>query len=192
MGSKGLRRTIRSQRKDDEHPANPINRADIPNLPIEYQQKLNGEQFLLFDSDMGDINMLQLEIRQHICFLILKLLLSDCLYHLSANIWNKIQDVGLQERYNNDQEFALHLRMIAALAFIPPGNVVNAFERLYEVIRNTYGIAVDAVLDYFKETYIGRFRRNAACGVPLFSIEMWNILHRANQEMPRSNNHIEG
>ena len=32
-----LRRAIRSQRKNDEHPANPINMADIPNLPIEYQ-----------------------------------------------------------------------------------------------------------------------------------------------------------
>ena len=57
--------------------------------------------------------------------------ISGCFYHLPANIWKKIQEVCLQERYNNDPEFALHLR-IAAFAFIPPGNVVNAFERLYE------------------------------------------------------------
>lgn len=41
----------------------------------------------------------------------------------------KNQEVGLQEEYNNNPEFALHLRMIATLAFIPPGNVINAFER---------------------------------------------------------------
>ena len=37
------------------HPTNPISKTDIPNLPIEYQQTLNCEQFL-FDSGMGDIN----------------------------------------------------------------------------------------------------------------------------------------
>ena len=50
-------------------------------------------------------------------------------------MWKKIQEGGLQERYNNNLEFSLHLRMIAALAFFPLGNVVNPFERLYEVIR---------------------------------------------------------
>ena len=54
---------------------------------------------------------------------------SGCFYHLPANIWARIQEVGLQERYNNDPKFALHLRMIAALAFFPPGNIVNVFER---------------------------------------------------------------
>ena len=57
--------------------------------------------------------------------------------------------MGLQEKYNNDPEFALQLRMIATLAFIPPGNVINAFERFYEVIRNTCGIAADAAFYCF-------------------------------------------
>ena len=71
------------------------------------------------------------------------------------------------------------------------GNVVNPFERLYEVIHITYGIVADAVLDYFEDTYIGRFRGSAARGAPLFSIEMWNMFHRTNQEMSRTNKHIE-
>lgn len=44
----------------------------------------------------------------------------------------------------------------------------------------------------FENTYIGRFHGNAARGVLLFSIEMWNMFHRTNREMPRSNNHLEG
>ena len=76
-----------------------------------------------------------------------------------------------------------HLRIIVALAFIPPGKVAIALERLYEVICNTYGIATDAVLDYFEITNIGTFCRNAARGVPLFSIDMWNMLHCTRQEM---------
>lgn len=49
-----------------------------------------------------------------------------------------------------------HLRIIVALAFIPPGKVAIALERLYEVICNTSVIKSNAVLDYFEDTYIGR------------------------------------
>ena len=34
----------------------------------------------------------------------------------------------LQERYNNDRESTLHLRMIEGRVIIPPGNVANAFK----------------------------------------------------------------
>ena len=44
--------------------------------------------------------------------------------------------------------------MIPALAFIPPNDVVNAFERLINLIRNQYGDAADRVLGYFEDTYI--------------------------------------
>ena len=49
-----LTKAVGLQRKDDELPVNLINRADISNLPIEYQQALNAEQFLSFDSSIGD------------------------------------------------------------------------------------------------------------------------------------------
>ena len=46
-----------------------------------------------------------------------------CFYHLCSNIWKRIQQSGLQERYINDPEFALHLRTINALASAPPSDV---------------------------------------------------------------------
>ena len=50
-----LRRTIRSQRHgaSDVMPE-PVNRQAIPLLPMEYQQTLVGERFLLFDSRVDD------------------------------------------------------------------------------------------------------------------------------------------
>ena len=63
--------------------------------------------------------------------------ISGCFYYLSDIIIKYMennQEVGLQEQNNNDPEFT-------ALAFIFPGDVVNTFERLYEVILNTSGIA---------------------------------------------------
>ena len=61
----------------------------------------------------------------------------------------------------NNAEYGLSLRMIAALAFLPPQDVVNSFEEFCVVIRNQYDGDADEVLNYFEDTYIGRFRRNA-------------------------------
>ena len=61
----------------------------------------------------------------------------------------------------NDHEFGLQLRMIAALAFVPSQDVVNSFDEFCVVIQNQYDRDADEVLDYFEDTYIGRFRRNA-------------------------------
>ena len=40
--------------------------------------------------------------------------------------------------------------------------------------------------------YAGRFKRNAARRPPVFPINLWNIFHRTNAELPRPNNSIEG
>ena len=74
----------------------------------------------------------------------------------------------------------------------PPDDVIDVFERLSDLIRLQYGEEADELLDYFESTYIGRYRRNAPRAVPMFQIGMWNMFHRTHQEMPRTNNHIEG
>ena len=85
---------------------------------------------------------------------------SCCFFHLSSNIWKQIQNNGLQERYVEDAEFALHMRMVAALAFVLPQDVIASFHLLCDQIRLTYGDDADRILDYFKDNYIGRFRAN--------------------------------
>ena len=91
----------------------------------------------------------------------------------------------------NDPKSGLQLHMIAALAFVPPQDVVNSFDALCLVIRNQYDGDADEVLDYFENTYIGRFLRNAPRRPPLFPIELWNRFHRTAEELPRTNNNIE-
>ena len=82
--------------------------------------------------------------------------------------------------------------MLAALAFIPPNTVIEAFEELIDVIRLQFLGEADQFIDYFDDTYIGRFRRNAPRRQPMFSIELWNMFHRTQDELPRTNNNIEG
>ena len=49
-----LKRTIQSQQKDNDLPPTPLRREDIPVLPERYQVAKAGEQFLIFDSGVGD------------------------------------------------------------------------------------------------------------------------------------------
>ena len=81
--------------------------------------------------------------------------------------------------------------MIAALAFVPPHDVVNSFDELYVVIRNQYDGDAGKVLNYFEDIYIGRFRRNAPRRPPFFPMVLWNMLNRTAEELPRTNNNIE-
>ena len=60
---------------------------------------------------------------------------------------------GVQVRYNENKEFALHVRMICALAFISPHHVTEAFEELNHAIRNNYDDALGELLLYFEKTY---------------------------------------
>ena len=106
-------------------------------------------------------------------------------------MWKRIQQSGLQERYINDPEFALHLRMISALAFLPPNDVQNSFDQLAALIRNQYGNGTDGVLDYFEDNYVGRFRVNAPRGIPKFPINFRNMFYRADDKLPRTNNAVE-
>ena len=61
----------------------------------------------------------------------------------------------------NDPQFSLQLSMIAALAFVPPQDVVNSFDEHCVVIQNQYDGDADEVLDYFDDTYNDCFRKNA-------------------------------
>ena len=57
---------------------------------------------------------------------------SGCFFHLNENVRKHMQQIGLQRRYQNDPEFALLLRHIPALAFVPIQHLIEAFETLEE------------------------------------------------------------
>ena len=91
----------------------------------------------------------------------------------------------------NEPEFGLQLRMITALAFLPPQDVVNSFDELCVVILNQYDGDADEMLHYFEDIYIGRFCRNAPRRPALFPIELWNMFYQTAEELPRTNNNIK-
>ena len=79
-----------------------------------------------------------------------------CFFHFSQAIFRKIQSLGLQVRYKDDEDLAHKVRMLAALAliFVPEPDVIITFEAVSE----DFPLDGQAVIDYFENTYIGRLR----------------------------------
>ncbi|CAG4985916.1 unnamed protein product [Parnassius apollo] len=110
-----------------------------------------------------------------------------CLFRLGQCLWSKIQELHLVEEYRNDENVRMHLKMLLALSFVQEGDVITAFEELTESCPRE----IDAVIDYWEDTYIGRQRRNRRAD-PKFPIHVRNVHDRVHQGLPRTNNSVEG
>jgi hypothetical protein len=56
-----------------------------------------------------------------------------CFFHLSQCLWRKIQQIEeMKNNYSTDADFALQVRHLAALAYVPEIDVVAAFENLLD------------------------------------------------------------
>ena len=102
-----------------------------------------------------------------------------------------VQEYGLQARYLADNNFSLHIRMIAPLAFAS-AYVVKLFDDLAQLIRNVFGQDANDILDCFQDNYIGRFRHNTQRREPLLPIEIWSMFNRTNEDLHRTNHVVEG
>ncbi|XP_070550800.1 uncharacterized protein [Ptychodera flava] len=83
--------------------------------------------------------------------------LKGCFYYLSQNIYRKVQSAGLQAMYQRDSDFEISIRMLAATAYIPEDEVIDAFEYLAQNMP----YEAEPIVDYFENNYIGRQRRHS-------------------------------
>jgi hypothetical protein len=109
-----------------------------------------------------------------------------CLFHLGQCLWRKVQEEQLAATYRNDENFRLQVKMMLALSFVPPADVIAAFEEFVETCENT----MVSLIDYWEDNYIGRHRRNRRAN-PRFAIDLWNVYDRLANGLPRTNNSVE-
>ena len=74
--------------------------------------------------------------------------IKGCFFHLSQCVYRKVQEAGLQQRYQADADFSLTAKMTPAITFCPVADVVDAFETLAEDIGDDY----QCLLAYFEDT----------------------------------------
>ena len=112
--------------------------------------------------------------------------INGCFFHFSQNVYRKIQSQGLQHQYMADYTFSQNVKMLVALAFMPLGDVINAFETLVAEMPEQ----LDPIIDYFENNYIGVVHRRGR-RPPRFPLQLWNVKDRIEEEIPRTNNHVE-
>jgi hypothetical protein len=91
-----------------------------------------------------------------------------------------------------DVSFSLHLRMLTALAFVPPCDVVATFEELDQTPSFVLNKDVlERYMEYFTSTWIGGFDCRGNRKPPLFAIVLWNCRESVLQGLPKTNNLCE-
>ena len=115
-------------------------------------------------------------------------LVKSCFFHLTQNIFRKIQAEGLQHEYQHNEDFALQMKLIPALAFAPPCDVLHLFGT---VVQNLPMPMAEGLVLYFERTYIGRVLPGGTFQQPIFLIEMWNCHFEVLAGFPRTTNSVE-
>lgn len=118
---------------------------------------------------------------------------NGCYFHLTQSVWRRIQSNGqVLNRYKNDIQFSLFIRMILSLAFIPIDDVQISFYLLTtsDYIISNFQDFCD-ILSYFEENYIGIMNDNDN-KPPRFPIPLWNVYVPTLNNMARTNNGVEG
>jgi len=119
--------------------------------------------------------------------------INGCFFHLSQCVWRHVQETGLQKKYRENSDFALYIRMLPALAYVPTHKVVDAFEKLLDTdfyIQNEEVLM--PLIDYFEGNWIGRLHRSKKRREPNFPINIWNCYNLVSADLPRTNNSVEG
>ena len=109
------------------------------------------------------------------------------MFHLSKTVYKRVQDEGMSQLYMNDEEFCTNIGMISALNFVPIADTIQAFHAL----SNHAGNQEQVIWDYFESKYIGELLRGRRLA-PRFPHSMWNMSLRVQNELPKTNNDLEG
>jgi len=82
--------------------------------------------------------------------------LYGCLLHVTKSMRRQLSENSLLHRSSAEPRFALHARMIVALAFVPIDNLDDSFDALSNQLANE----LTPILNWLEANYIGRPGRN--------------------------------
>ncbi|RGB24738.1 hypothetical protein C1646_803692 [Rhizophagus diaphanus] len=84
-----------------------------------------------------------------------------CHFHLSQNIYRKMQEFGLTVQYRTDKTFSLLICHIPALAFLPHNNIPSSFDELRAIMPEE----ANSIMEWFKIYYIHEPRTSSKHGI---------------------------
>lgn len=108
---------------------------------------------------------------------------NGCYFNFCQSIYRRVQAYELQSQYTNNINVTQHIRYIAALAFVPPADVMRWYEVLkkFALFKTKLSSKSDngfkRLLKYAEATWIGSRDRAGNCKPDLFKIEVWTVEH---------------
>ena len=145
---------------------------------LEIEPALN-PMYIMVDFEKAAINALENNFIS---------VISGCFFHLSQNIYRRIQADGLAMNYRLDREVSLKIKMLPSLAFVPEIDVIDSFN----ILMQNFPENALSVANYFENTYIGRKLPNGSRRTPIYPIRLWNMFTRVGNHQARTNNNVEG
>ena len=101
-----------------------------------------------------------------------------------------VTDIGLKIRYQTDGDFNTKIKCLMALAYVPPPDTIDAF---IEIVDDDE--MPQELVSYIETHYIGGERgrgRRRRRVPPTFSMDLWNVYERTVNQLPNTNNAVEG
>lgn len=94
--------------------------------------------------------------------------------HYSHRIRKEIKSESVKNQYETDTKFALRLKLLPALGFIPAANVIDVFRIL--CVKNMLPYDAPSIQNYFMVTLIGRLQRRQHPPSPRFPHDTYVLL----------------
>lgn len=123
-----------------------------------------------------------------------------CYFHLQEANYTHLQQltiettsglVKMSQLYETNVDFAIDMRLFAAIAFVPVENVYSVFDDLVLKLQGKYNQAINEYIAYFQTTYVGSLVGTQRMR-PLFDIKLWNLHDAVISNDPLTNNAVEG
>ena len=111
-------------------------------------------------------------------------------FHLNQSVIRKVNELGLKRRYETENDFAMLIKSLPALAFVP----VDEVEEIFEESGATFPDEAEsnALIAYFESTYIRGPRVGGRVRNPRFEPQLWNHYEDAQVCAPKTTNCCEG
>jgi hypothetical protein len=123
-----------------------------------------------------------------------KVQLSGCLFHFQQCIWRAVQASGnVAEKYRTQENYAIKLRYLAGLAFVPKEDVVAAYQEVLSLdFFKQHEEELLDILTYFENTWIGRRHMlGNARHPPKFPLSVWSCYELVRMGQDKTTNKLE-
>nr|XP_040571875.1 uncharacterized protein LOC121121074 [Lepeophtheirus salmonis]XP_040571876.1 uncharacterized protein LOC121121074 [Lepeophtheirus salmonis] len=115
--------------------------------------------------------------------------ITGCLFHMTKNLYQHIENIGLKLRYSTDGDFNMKIKCFSALAFLPIPDVIDG----YIDLADDDDLPQEFV-SYFETHYIGGLRGHGERRrrvKPTFPIELWNVYSKQISDVIKTKNSVE-